>query len=122
MKVLVTGPFGNIGSHTVPELLRNGHAVRCFARDTPKNRAASRRLGARVELAWGDVRDPGAVGRAVADAEAVLHLAALIPLPRSLRPVGDRGRARPRWRAPRSRRSAARRWSFLARGTGPPRS
>jgi nucleoside-diphosphate-sugar epimerase len=79
VKVLVTGAFGNVGSHAVPELLRRGHAVRCFDLPTPANRRLARRLAGRVEVAWGDLRDAGSVARAVPDAEAVVHLAAVIP-------------------------------------------
>ncbi|HUL60415.1 MAG TPA: NAD(P)-dependent oxidoreductase [Anaeromyxobacteraceae bacterium] len=79
MKVLVTGPFGNVGTHLLPELLREGHEVRCLARDIPRSRRAARGQFARTEVIWGDVRDPAPVGRAVEDVEAVVHLAALIP-------------------------------------------
>lgn len=79
MKVLVTGPFGNIGSHAVPELLREGHAVRTFDLDTSDTRKVARAIGGRLDLRWGDVRDARAVEGAVAGADAILHLAALIP-------------------------------------------
>ncbi len=79
MKVLVTGPFGNVGSHAVPELLREGHAVRTFDLDTPATRKVARAIGGRLDLRWGDVRDARAVGDAVAGVDAILHLAALIP-------------------------------------------
>ena len=38
MKVLLTGAFGNIGSHVLTELVRRGHDVRCLALDTPEDR------------------------------------------------------------------------------------
>ncbi len=79
MKVLVTGPFGNIGSHAVPELLREGHAVRTFDLDTPATRKVARKIGGRLDLRWGDARDARAVADAVEGVEAILHLAALIP-------------------------------------------
>lgn len=79
MKVLLTGPFGNIGSHTVPELLGQGHSVRCFDLPTPANRRLARRFAGRVEIAWADIRDAEAVALAVPGAEAVVHLAAVIP-------------------------------------------
>ena len=82
MKVLLTGPFGNIGSHTLPELLRQGHHVRCFAREGDPGRGRARALPRGVEVAWGDVLDADAVRRAAAGMEAVIHLAAVIP-PRS---------------------------------------
>ncbi|MBS1110720.1 MAG: NAD(P)-dependent oxidoreductase, partial [Anaeromyxobacteraceae bacterium] len=76
MKILLTGPFGNIGSHVIPELLREGHQVRAFDLDNAANRKAARDLGRKVEPAWGDVRDSRAVVRAVEGMDAVLHLAA----------------------------------------------
>lgn len=79
MKVLVTGPFGNVGSHAVPELVREGHAVRTFDLDTPATRRVERAIGGRLDLRWGDVRDARAVAEAVAGVDAILHLAALIP-------------------------------------------
>jgi nucleoside-diphosphate-sugar epimerase len=79
VKVLVTGPFGNIGSHTVPELLREGHAVRTFDVDAPGARKVARAIGGRLDLRWGDVRDARAVADAAAGVEAILHMAALIP-------------------------------------------
>ncbi len=79
MNVLVTGPFGNIGSHAVPELLREGHAVRTFDLDTPATRKVARAIGRRLDLRWGDVRDARAVEDAVAGVDAIVHLAALIP-------------------------------------------
>jgi nucleoside-diphosphate-sugar epimerase len=77
--VLLTGPFGNIGSHTLPELVRQGHTVRCFARDTAANRRRARGLPAAAEVAWGDIRDAAAVADATAGVDAVVHLAAIIP-------------------------------------------
>ncbi|HUX12186.1 MAG TPA: NAD(P)-dependent oxidoreductase [Spirochaetia bacterium] len=87
MKVLLTGCFGNIGSHTIPALLDQGHTVRCF--DLP--RVPHRRLlkgisqnhgdsvSARLELTPGDVREIADVERAVEGVDAVIHLAAVIP-------------------------------------------
>jgi UDP-glucose 4-epimerase len=79
LRVLLTGAFGNIGSHALPELLRQGHAVRCFARDTPRGRKAARALPRGAEAAFGDVLDAAALRRAAAGVEAVIHLAAVIP-------------------------------------------
>jgi nucleoside-diphosphate-sugar epimerase len=76
MKVLLTGATGNVGSHTLPELRRQGHEVRCFVLDS----AAQRRAAPRgVEVRFGDIRDAAAVAAACEGVEAVLHLAAVIP-------------------------------------------
>jgi UDP-glucose 4-epimerase len=77
MTILLTGAFGNVGSHTLPELLRRGHQVRCLARLTTANRRAARQFG--VEPVWGDITDPAAVARASSGVDTVIHLAAVIP-------------------------------------------
>jgi UDP-glucose 4-epimerase len=77
--VLLTGAFGNVGSHVLTELLRQGHSVRCLAQSTAAVRDRARALPAGAEVAWGDVRDPRAVAAAVAGVDAVVHLAAVIP-------------------------------------------
>ena len=50
MKVLVTGPFGNVGAHTLPELRRQGHAVRVLARLSTVNRKAAKAHGVEVVI------------------------------------------------------------------------
>lgn len=77
MTVLLTGAFGNVGSHTLPELLRQGHQVRCLSRLSTANRRAAARFG--VTPIWGSVTDPAVVARAVEGVDAVIHLAAVIP-------------------------------------------
>ena len=79
MKVLLTGATGNIGSHTLPQLVDRGHTVRCFARLTTVNRQRARALPAGAEVVWGDITDAAAVRHATAGVEAVVHLAAIIP-------------------------------------------
>jgi UDP-glucose 4-epimerase len=75
--VLLTGASGNIGSHTLPELLRQGHTVRCFARLSTANRRLAGKVPA--EIVWGDITDAAAVRWAAAGVDAVVHLAAVIP-------------------------------------------
>lgn len=82
MKILLTGASGNVGTHTLPELRRQGYQVRCLLRERPANRRLARRLPDGVQVILGDIRDPAAVNRAVSGVDAVIHLAALIP-PRS---------------------------------------
>ena len=77
MPILVTGASGNVGSHTVPELLRRGHDVRCLAKLSNANRKWAKALG--VQVVWGDITDSATVARAVDGVDTVIHLAALIP-------------------------------------------
>src|SRR5689334_5845873 len=79
MKVLLTGGAGNIGSHTLPQLVARGHTVRWFERLTTAGRRMARDLPPGVEVVWGDITDAAAVRRATAGVDAVVHLAALIP-------------------------------------------
>jgi nucleoside-diphosphate-sugar epimerase len=79
VKVLVTGATGNIGSHTVPELVRRGHQVRCLTRLSTVNRRWAQQQGPGVEVSWGDVTDTDVVRRAAEGVEMVVHLAAVIP-------------------------------------------
>jgi nucleoside-diphosphate-sugar epimerase len=79
MKVLLTGSFGNIGSHVIYELLRQEHSVRCYDLDNSKNRKNSRTFDKKIETIWGDIRDLEALKSAVTGMDAVIHLAAIIP-------------------------------------------
>jgi nucleoside-diphosphate-sugar epimerase len=88
MSILVTGASGNVGSHTVPELLRRGHEVRCLSRLSNNNRRLAKDLGLR--MVWGDITDPAAVARAVEGVDTVVHLAAMIPPAASEQPDAAR--------------------------------
>jgi nucleoside-diphosphate-sugar epimerase len=80
---VVTGGAGFIGSNIAEALVRRGDHVRVlddFSTGTRENLAAA----GEVELVEGDLRDPAAVGRAVAGAEGVFHEAALRSVPRSV--------------------------------------
>jgi nucleoside-diphosphate-sugar epimerase len=88
MRVLVTGGFGNIGSHLVAELCRRGHEVRVLDRRTVATRRRARTRG--VEVVWGSVTDRRTVDSAVAGVDVVMHLAAVIPPGADERPVEAR--------------------------------
>ncbi len=79
MKVLLTGAFGNIGLHTLRELLAQGHAVRCFDVPTKENRRRAKQLVGRSDVVWGDLRQPDDVAKAVRGQDAIVHLAFVIP-------------------------------------------
>ncbi|MFE7800926.1 NAD-dependent epimerase/dehydratase family protein [Nocardia sp. NPDC057440] len=79
MKLLLTGAFGNIGSHVLAELLRRKHEVRCLAARTPADERRAARFASGTDVRWVDIRDADAVADAVAGVEVVLHFAAVIP-------------------------------------------
>ncbi|MFJ4850260.1 MULTISPECIES: NAD-dependent epimerase/dehydratase family protein [unclassified Streptomyces] len=77
MLTLVTGATGRVGSRLVPRLLqwrRPGDEVRVLVRDAERGAPFARR-GAQVVT--GDLRDEEDVRKALAGADAVLHLAAV---------------------------------------------
>ena len=64
---LVTGATGNVGGPLARQLHEQGHGVRALVRDPA--RAAS--LPAGIELAVGDLDDPGSMSKAVQGVEAI---------------------------------------------------
>jgi dTDP-glucose 4,6-dehydratase len=87
-KVLVTGAAGFIGSHLVETLLKEGASVTAFIRYT-----STGSIGMleeipidkleKVELYFGDLRDPYAVREALKGKDTVFHLGAVISVPYS---------------------------------------
>jgi UDP-glucose 4-epimerase len=82
VRVLVTGGAGYIGSISVRMLADAGHDV--IVLDTLENGYAAA-VDPRASLVIGDVGDPCAVERALADADAVLHCAGYIDVAESVR-------------------------------------
>jgi nucleoside-diphosphate-sugar epimerase len=82
-RVLVTGGRGFLGRHLVRRLHEAGHEVSVLAHRPPRREPS---VPARVAV--GDVRDPGAVLRAVDGAELVVHLVS------NFRHAGSDGEAR----------------------------
>ena len=96
MRILLTGAFGNIGAHTLEELLRRGHVVRCFDMPTRANRRIARRFAQRpgVDIVWGDLRLDKDVAQAVQGIDVAVHLAFVIP---TLSATGVGSESHPEW-------------------------
>src|SRR5512137_34605 len=71
MKALVTGGTGFIGSHVVDLLLADGHSVRLLLRNPE---VPEHWKGKDVDVAPGDLRDPGPVIDALQGVEVVFHI------------------------------------------------
>ena len=86
MRILVTGGAGFIGSHLVDALVREGHAVRVLDSFDPQVHGGRRPdyLNAGAEYLEGDVRDRGALARALREVEAVFHEAAVVGVGQSM--------------------------------------
>lgn len=84
--MLVTGAGGFIGSHLTERLVALGAKTKAFVR---YNSAGSwgwldqSPLKDHIEVVQGDIRDQDTVARAVANADVIFHLAALIAIPYS---------------------------------------
>lgn len=93
--VLITGGAGFIGTNLADKLASSGRRVRVLDNlsrpGVEKNLAWLREThGERIQFEKGDVRDPFAVRRAMAGAEAVFHFAAQVAVTTSLEdPVHD---------------------------------
>ena len=81
---LVTGGAGFIGSALVRALLARGDRVRVLDNFFSGKRENLASVAADVDLVEGDIRDGGAIGRALAGVELVFHQAAIASVPRSL--------------------------------------
>jgi dTDP-L-rhamnose 4-epimerase len=91
--ILITGGAGFIASHCAAAFLRDGYRVRALDNLDPQIHGPERRppcyLDPRVELVVGDIRSPRIVRRALADAVAVLHLAARVGVGQSMYELAD---------------------------------
>ncbi len=92
-KVLITGGAGFIASHCAALLLQHNYDVKALdnldAQIHGTERHPPNYLDRRVELVVGDVRSPRALRRALADVDAVIHLAARVGVGQSMYEMAD---------------------------------
>ena len=74
MLVLVTGSTGFVGRHVLRALLAHGHDV-CALAHTPGREGV---FPAGIRVSYGDISDARSLAASLADAEAVVHLVAII--------------------------------------------
>ncbi|HEX5217937.1 MAG TPA: NAD-dependent epimerase/dehydratase family protein [Verrucomicrobiae bacterium] len=92
-KVLITGGAGFIGSHVADDLLKHGYRVRAL--DSLSSQVHGESAGrpdyldADIELHAGDIRDSGALGRALHGVDAVFHFAARVGVGQSMYEIAD---------------------------------
>jgi nucleoside-diphosphate-sugar epimerase len=80
VKLLITGAFGNIGQVVISEAAKRQHEIIVFEIDNKKTRKIAKKLHKKVqEVIFGDIRNIEDVKKAVSKADAVIHLAAIIP-------------------------------------------
>ena len=79
MKVLLTGPFGNVGLSTLEELIKRDYDIRVFDIKNKKNRKIANRYKDQIEIIWGDLRNYEDVEEALEGIDVIIHLAAIIP-------------------------------------------
>lgn len=82
MRCLVTGAAGFIGSHLCQELVASGHTVRGLDNFRSGSRQNLNNLD--LEFVEADIRDGTTVREALADIDAVFHMAAFISVPESV--------------------------------------
>jgi dTDP-L-rhamnose 4-epimerase len=91
--ILITGGGGFIASHCAALLLRHNYRVKALDNLDAQIHGHERRppsyLDRRVELVVGDIRSPRTVRRALADVDAVIHLAARVGVGQSMYEVAD---------------------------------
>src|SRR4051794_19183850 len=84
MNVLVTGGAGFIGSHVVRRLLTAGRDVRVIDNLSTGHRSNLSDVASEIELLTDDIRGLTSVSKAMQGCGAVVHLAALPSVPRSI--------------------------------------
>ena len=79
MRVLITGGAGRLGIKACKAFLRDGLQVRVFDLHNTRNEKRVKELSGKAEILWGDIMRPDSVRQALQDADAVVHMAGILP-------------------------------------------
>jgi len=79
MRVLITGGAGRLGAKACRAFVREGFQVRVFDLENQRNAKRVRELCREAEVSWGDVTQPDSIRQALAGADAVVHMAGVLP-------------------------------------------
>lgn len=81
MKVLLTGAFGNVGTMTLQELIKQNYEVICFDIKTKRNEKVWKKNTNKISFKtiWGDITNEESVSKAMDSVDYILHIAAIIP-------------------------------------------
>lgn len=79
MKILITGAFGNIGKAVIEEACKRQHEIVVFEVSNKKTRKTAIKYRSKAQVIFGDIRQLDTLQAAVEQADAVIHLAAIIP-------------------------------------------
>lgn len=85
MRFVVTGGAGFIGSHTVDELVRRGHSVVIFDDLSTGSQENLEEVNDKITFVKATVANLDELRKAMRDADCVLHLAAVVSVPRSVK-------------------------------------
>jgi len=79
LRILVTGAFGSVGICAIKELIKNGSKVSVLELKTKANEKIYEKFKSDIEIFWGDITSRNDVAAAIANQDAVIHLAFVIP-------------------------------------------
>src|SRR4051812_49070880 len=91
-RVLITGGAGFIGAHTAGKLLAEGHDVRVLDALHPQGHRSAERppyLHEDAQLICADIRDTGAIHRALRGIDRVVHLSARVGVGQSMYEIAE---------------------------------
>ena len=93
MKVMITGGTGFVGSHTVSELIKDGHEIRLLVRSKEKIEPALLPFGIKtqdIDAIQGDVLDRKSIEEAAKGCDATVHCASVYSLdPRAAKVINN---------------------------------